>query len=173
MVAQGVLLIGGATLLFALAFAVHVAVWRRSRATPSAFALVAVLGASILMPCLAAAVAAARGGFPLAVAQIAVVAALALELAACYVISYPALQATSPSLEIARQLARAGEQGLAPAQLYARLSEASLVGDRIDDLLQDGLALERDGRIVCTRRGATLARIYVFWKAVLGEPKGG
>jgi hypothetical protein len=165
--AQGVLLGGIALLVFTLAWALHVIVWRLSSATPSGSTLIALLTAAVLVPCILAGFIAAS--WP----TVVVVAALALQLAACYAISYPAMQARSPSLEIARRLAAAGTSGIARAELYRRLSEASLVADRIEDLLHDGLAMEQDGRLFCTGRGALLARVFGCWKALLREPKGG
>ena len=164
---QGVLLAGLALLVFALACALHVVVWRLSSATPSGLTLIALLTAAVLVQCVLAGFITAS--WPTTV----VVTALALQFAACYAISYPAMQAHSPSLEIARHLAAAGAGGITRAELYARLSEASLVRDRIDDLVRDGLATEQDGRLQCTGRGALLARVFAYWKALLREPKGG
>lgn len=168
---QGAAIVAAATALFLVAFAVHVALWRGSDLRRSGSTLVPLFAGSIVLECLLLAVPAARAGVPAAALVLA--ALLALQIAACYVISYPAMQANSPSLEMTRQLSRAGSAGLAPAELYARLSEPSLVSDRIDDLLGDGLAIEADGRYRCTPKGAALARALAAWKALLGEAKGG
>jgi hypothetical protein len=164
---HGVLLVASATVVVALACALHVVVWRLSPSTPSGLALIALLTGAVLAQCLLAGL--LWGSWT----TIVVITALALQFAACYVISYPAMQAHSPSLEIARHLAAAGPGGIARAELYARLSEASLVRDRIDDLVNDGLARERDGQLECTARGATLARVFAGWKRLLREPRGG
>jgi hypothetical protein len=164
---QGALLVGIAVLFFAVACAIHVVVWRLSPATPSGLALIVLLTAVVLAQSLASAWIVAS--WP----TLVVATALALELAACYVISYPAMQAHSPSLEIARHLAAAGPGGISRADLYSRLDEAQLVKERIEDLLRDGLATERDGRLTCSARGALLARVFAGWKLLLREPKGG
>ena len=164
-IVQGVLLASIAFVVFALAGALHVVVWRLSSSTPSGLTLIVLLTAAVLGQCVLAAL--MWNAWP----EIVVVGALALQFAACYVISYPAMQAHSPSLEIARHLAAAG--GITRAQLYGRLSEASLVRERIDDLLSDGLASQCDGRLQCTARGTLLARVFGSWKTLLGEPKGG
>ena len=165
---HGVLLIAAASVILLIALAVHVAVWRMSAATPSGLILIALLTGVVAAQC---AFVAAFTAVPWP--TLIVVTALALQTAACYVISYPALQAHSPSLEIARHLAAAGPGGITPAELYARLSEESLVRDRIHDLLRDALAVERDGRLQCTVRGALLARAFSAWKGLLREPNGG
>jgi hypothetical protein len=105
--------------------------------------------------------------------EVLAAAILALEISACYVISYPAMQAESPSLVMADQLSSAGTNGLTPAELYGRLREVSLVSERIDDLLSDGLAVESGATVACTWKGAFLARAFTVWKTLLGEPKGG
>jgi hypothetical protein len=163
---QGVLLTGGALIVFSLACLLHVAVWRRATSIPPASTLVSLLSVAILVQC-------ALAAFVMPWPDLVVITALALQFAACYVISYPAMQAHSPSLEIARHLSAAGASGISRADLYARLSEASLVSDRIDDLIRDAMASEQGGRLRCTARGALLARVFGRWKALLGEPKGG
>jgi hypothetical protein len=164
---HGVLLTSIALVLFALACVLHVVVWRLSSFTPSGLTLIVLLTAAVLVQ-------GALAGFTNASwPSIVVVTALALQFAACYAISYPAMQAHSPSLEIARHLAAAGSGGMTRAELYARLSEASLVRERIDDLVSDGLASDQAGRLQCTVRGALLARVFGGWKALLREPKGG
>lgn len=164
---QGALLVGIAALFCAAACALHVVVWRLSRSTPSGLTLIALLTGVIVAQCALAGLLAASWG------TVLVVGALALQLAACYAISYPAMQAHSPSLEIARHLAAAGQAGIGRADLYARLDEAQLVRERIEDLLRDGLAVEQGARLACTGRGALLARLLGGWKSLLREPKGG
>jgi hypothetical protein len=171
--AEGLPLVAVAVVVFALAFAVHVAVWRVSPATPSGLVLIVLLSAVVLLQCLVAGAMAAASALETPLSTIVVVGVLALQFTACYAISYPAMQANSPSLEIARHLAAAGERGLAREDLYGQLTEASLVRDRIEDLIKDHLAVEEGGCLRCTRRGAALARLFASWKALLREPKGG
>jgi len=163
---RGVLLVGGALVVFSLACLLHVVVWRRATSIPPASTLVGLLTIAILLQC---AIAALLMPWP----DLVVMTVLALQFAACYVISYPAMQAHSPSLEIARHLSAAGARGITRADLYSRLSEASLVRERIDDLIRDAMASEQGGRLRCTARGALLARVFGGWKALLREPKGG
>jgi hypothetical protein len=163
---QGVVLVGGALLVFSLACLLHVVVWRRAASIPPASTLVGLLTIAIFVQCAIAA-------FLMSWADLVVMTALALQFAACYVISYPAMQAHSPSLEIARHLSAAGSSGITRADLYAHLSAASLVSDRIDDLIRDAMAREQGGRLRCTARGVLLARVFGGWKALLREPKGG
>ena len=155
-----------ALVVFGIACALHVIVWRLSARTPSGSTLIVLLTSAVLAQCAVAA-------FFLPPPDLVVMTVLALQFAACYVISYPAMQAHSPSLEIARHLAAAGGGGISSAALYGRLSEASLVRERIEDLVRDGLAREQDGRLLCTARGALLARVFGGWKRLLREPIGG
>ncbi len=169
---DGLEVVGVAVALFAMAFIVHVVVWRTRRPIPSSGALISLFIAVIAAEGLALAAGSAIDLVPFSAGSVVIAVAQALQLAACYVISYPAMQANSPSLVMSRELSAACSRGLARAELYARLSEAALVSERIDDLLRDALVVGND-LLTCTTRGAVLARAAGAWKKFLGEPKGG
>jgi hypothetical protein len=171
--ANGFFPVALAVLFFVVAFAVHVVLWRAFSALPSNSTLVALLVAVILGECLIGVLAVSSWTMHLGVDSVAVAGVLALQLAACYVMTYPAMQANSPTLEMAHQLSAAGPGGLTRDELYRLMPERSLVLDRVDDLVTGHLAVEHEDRLCCTASGVALAQVFTAWKAILGEGKGG
>ena len=94
--------------------------------------------------------------------------ALSLALGACYIMSFPAASAKSPTVMIFYILHRSG--GLTPAELETRLAaELDLKGDRLKDLKADGLYT---GGGKPSLAGRILG--YTFWayRWILGIPLG-
>jgi hypothetical protein len=98
---------------------------------------------------------------------------LSLALAAAYVMTYPAIEVESPTLVIIQAISRRGAEGLARAALFEQLNDSVLVAPRIQDLLDEKLAVRDGDRIHSTSRGRFLARVFIAWRALLGAPKGG
>lgn len=94
-------------------------------------------------------------------------------LAAAYIVSYPAMEADSPSLEIVRDIAGAGGSGLDKSELYRIMSDEILVVARIEDLLADDLIRIDSGKYVLTSKGRFLAGIFVRFRKLLNAAKGG
>ncbi len=94
-------------------------------------------------------------------------------LAAAYIVSYPAMEADSPSLEIVRNIAKAGASGLEKRELYSTMTDEKLVVARVEDLLNDGLARLDSGKYMLTPKGRFLAGVFVWFRGLLNAPKGG
>lgn len=94
-------------------------------------------------------------------------------LAAAYIVSYPAMEADSPSLVIVRDIARTGRSGLDKSELYRTMSDEILVVARIEDLLADDLIRMDSGKYLLTAKGRFLAGIFVRFRRLLNAPKGG
>ncbi|OGX29900.1 MAG: hypothetical protein A3F87_03490 [Omnitrophica WOR_2 bacterium RIFCSPLOWO2_12_FULL_51_24] len=94
-------------------------------------------------------------------------------LAAAYIVSYPAMEADSPSLVIVRDIARAGRSGLDKSELYKTMSDEILVVARIDDLLADDLIRMDSGKYLLTAKGRFLSGVFVRFRRLLNAPKGG
>lgn len=158
------------------AFAVHVGVWRSSRRTPGAAYLIVLFVACVALGALA--VAGCRsldvcGVVGLAGADLALAALVALALCATYVLSYPALQACSPSVLIVLKVASFGEEGARMEDLQNAVDPRSLVSDRIDDLVEQGLAFADGDVIVLSSKGHIIANIFIFWRHLLRREIGG
>lgn len=96
-----------------------------------------------------------------------------LALAAAYVMTYPAIEVESPTLEIVKAVARHEPQGLPAAALYRVLDDNMLVVPRMQELLDEKLAVLEGGRYRLTARGRSLARLFSAWRHLLGAAMGG
>ena len=171
-------IVGLALLLFAGAFLLHLLRWRIAPPSATAQALVltfvlGILGGLALVMSLAwslPGLAAWLPSDPFGVLQAAV---LALALAAGYVMTYPAIEVESPTLVMIQAIARSGGEGLARATLFDQLNDEVLVAPRVRDLVSEGLAVEREGRLHLSERGRRLVRLFLFWRRVLGAREGG
>ena len=94
-------------------------------------------------------------------------------LAFAYILSYPAMEADSPSLAITYNIAKAAKAGLAKLELYKIMTDQTLVVARINDLLSDGLICIKSERYFLTSKGLFLARLFVGFRKLLNLPKGG
>lgn len=156
-------------LIFLLSMAVHVAVWRIVRprsyfkalpavflGTPAAvFVLLVFLGPPLLGP-----------------AEWAAVFLMDLSLASAYIMSYPAIQAKSPSITIILRIDEAMPGGLAEDELGSCFTGGDLVGDRVADLVGSGFAVKSGTRCEITPRGRTLLAPFVILRRLLGLPAG-
>ena len=99
--------------------------------------------------------------------------AMSLAIIGCYIASYPAIQARSPTFQISKLIAESGAKGMTKEALFEQLPYSELVADRIGDLLKDNLAEDKAGNIIITKNGKRIARIFILWRTLLREGKGG
>ena len=91
----------------------------------------------------------------------------------CYIITYSALEADSPSLVIVNLIHAAGENGLPDDELKSYLTDDVLVHPRIRDLYRDQLVFNKGGKIFLTPKGKWFVRIFIFYRWLLNAKKGG
>ena len=91
----------------------------------------------------------------------------------CYVISYPAIQANSPTFLIINALMSAHGKSIPVKSLIFKVDERSLVEDRIGDLVEDNFAKFEDQKLRLKPKGVFLIKFFLIWRAILGEYKGG
>ena len=154
----------GGILTFFIALMVHLAIWRvRLPGKNRAFVLVNVFFWTLV---LAVIILRNISNYPDYIV-------LYCCLAAAYIVSYPALEADSPSLTIVRNIAKSGKSGLDKNELYKAMTDETLVVARISDLLNDGLVRMDSGKYILTSKGRFLADIFVRFRGILNAPKGG
>lgn len=90
-----------------------------------------------------------------------------------YMITYSAVEVDSPSLQIVLTIRRAGTAGLPESELLALRSDDRLVAPRVSDLITDRMATRAGDHYRLTRKGVLLARIFTFYRGILGAGKGG
>ncbi len=171
-------IVGLALVLFAGAFLLHLIRWRIAPPSATARALLltfvfGILGGLVfvlLMAWILPGLADLLPSDPFGVLQALLVS---LAFAAGYVMTYPAIEVESPTLVMIQAIARRGDEGLARATLFEQLNDEVLVAPRVRDLLSEGLAVERDGRLYLSARGRRLVNLFFIWRRVLGAREGG
>ncbi len=160
--------------LLITAFGMHVLLWRVCRPRKHTDTLLV-----IFISCLAAGILVIKvfGVLPLG-ARGSVFDYLRLVLfyvsvTLAYVISYSALEADSPSLLMTLEIDAAGSQGLEKSKLFNAMTDDVLIRPRLDDLVRDGLAVLEHGQYRLTSKGRPFVRIFIFFRTLLGAPKGG
>jgi len=164
--------------LFCFAFAVHWVTWQAWRPKASGQVLVSLLVVSIIIAAgvlisLSLTSTAVGGWLPARAGEWLQAIVLALAISASYVMTYPAVECESPTLVIVDAIARRGPEGLELNDLYRDLSDDFLVMARVNDLCNESLAIETDGRFALTQRGRFLARVFMSWRTLLRLGRGG
>lgn len=91
---------------------------------------------------------------------------LYLAIASAYVQTFPAFQATSPSLKIVYLLRKNGPMMLSEISGY--FQKEVLVQDRLDDLLAEKVVCQKGDQLVLAFKGKMLASGFVFFRRMLG-----
>ncbi len=162
--------------IFASCWFLHVIVWRIHR--PAAYPIWLPI-VFVLVPIAAVmALATSDVQFPFLQDLPTVLAAFLLHFAisACYMGGYAGIIEYSPSAEILRVVKAAMPAGIAPDELEVpSLTEQALTGKRIQHLMDSGMAVEADGNLTLTDKGAGVVRLCQFYRNVFGlkePPKG-
>ncbi|MBI3548165.1 MAG: hypothetical protein HY078_03830 [Elusimicrobia bacterium] len=157
-----------AAVLFAAGLALHVLVWRRRRPDRHLTALLFVFA----IP--GAAFVGWSGAAGVSTTQVAAALLLYAALAVSYIQVYPAAQASSPTLWMLLVIGASGGKGISETGLREQLASASMVRDRIDDLVRAGLALEdaASGRLELTPAGRRFVSPFILLRSALGLAPG-
>jgi hypothetical protein len=92
----------------------------------------------------------------------------------CYVITYSAIEADSPTLSLIRFLATKRDQGCSGDEIERLLARHSFVGARLAALVHSGLIREQNGRYVIAGKQSLAFRVILGFRRVYGSiPKGG
>lgn len=160
--------------IVALAFGVHILVWRIRLPRRQTKALLAIfLGALAVGLCLAAFWPSAHALAPDDIWGQAHVALFVLAVMGAYVITYTAVEADSPTLVMVMLIRAAGPEGLDRKVFAALLTDELLVLPRLRDMVRDGTAIMEGGRYRLTAKGRRFARIFGAYRRLLGGEMGG
>jgi hypothetical protein len=172
---RSAVLLAGFT-LFAACLTVHIVVWRlgRPRSDVRALFLILLIGPAIGGVGLLGTVALLTpgGAFPTPL-DVAAILLLHATLASAYVQTYPAVQAQSPSLEIAYAIGRSMPRGLSREEILARFGPGALVAARVDDLVANRLVRADGDHFTLTPASTRLIRAFLAFRALLGLPRQG
>ena len=93
-------------------------------------------------------------------------------LSLAYILSYPAAQASSPSLTILLFIRHSMPQGVTKEDISSFLRNQSLE-HRINDLISENLVREKkDGRLEPTKKGHLLLKMFILFRKAYGLPIG-
>lgn len=101
------------------------------------------------------------------------ISVLFISLAFVYVVTYPAIEADSPSLVMIMTIANAGVNGLDKKEFERILNDDLLVKPRLKDIIADKMAYLESGKYKLTPKGILLTYIFVIYRKILNAPKGG
>lgn len=93
-------------------------------------------------------------------------------LSTAYILSYPAVEAVSPSLITLLMLGNSKSSGLPYDDLLRCFDNKGLLQPRIKDLIEAGWVIESDGFLSATFRGIIILLFYMFLFRLLGMSRG-
>lgn len=93
-------------------------------------------------------------------------------LSSAYIMSYPLFQADCPSLKIILAVNCYMPEGLTEESINKLFSQDALLYDRMEDLVNDGLILSKNGSWVMSYKGRLLSLGFFIYRRLLGLPPG-
>lgn len=93
-------------------------------------------------------------------------------LSLAYILSYPAVEAVSPSLSILLMLGASNHHGMLCEDLLHVFDDEVVLEPRIQDLIESGLVVKSDGYLTVTLHGSTFVKCFILLRHVLGLPIG-
>ena len=156
-----------AAALFAGCLALHAAVWRVWR--PETYRAWMPLLAAIFL--VAGPMAEWRLTRTRATSDLLAVLLLHGSLSGVYIIGYTLISAFSPSIEILKRL-DAAPAGLKRDEIRLPYLETALGGNRVVNLVNDGLIQAEGSRVRLGSSGRVLATLVLFYRHTIGLPDG-
>lgn len=161
-------------IIFLAAICLHIAVWRWRHPQNHPLALLAIF---ILLPfaffiaCIALTLS-GKTAWAMASTDLLAAYLLNFSFSAAYILSYPAVQAASPSLVIVLMIGNSGAEGLLRGDLAHVFDDDVVLGPRIEDLVKGGLVTVEGGYYRLTSKGTVLIRFFVLMRYLLSLPRG-
>ena len=93
-------------------------------------------------------------------------------LSSSYILSYPAVEAVSPSLAILLMIGDSNLHGVVHEDLLHVFDDEIVLEPRIQDLIEAGLIIKSEDYLMATSRGSTLVKCFILLRRLLGLPIG-
>jgi len=167
--------------VFLICLCIHIVVWRTRYPKNRPAALLLIF---IVLPATAAAMLLAlnylyaltsfngnRAVIP--PVELAAACLLHFSLSAAYIMSYPAVEAVSPSLMITLMIGSSNGAGVTKEEIIASFDNKFLIEPRIKDLVDANMLTEVKGLLSLTSRGRRFVIPFIVLRRVLGLPVGG
>lgn len=164
-------------LLIIAALLIHLIVWRlhlpkkQTNALLMIFSLVIVSGILVILryPCLIKwSIYSSKNIF-----EIFQLFLLYTAISVSYILSYPAIEADSPTLIIIRAVFETGAAGLDKSSLERIADNDLLILPRIKDMVFDRMVYIKDGKYRLMPKGLIMARLFLFYRNIIKGEKGG
>jgi hypothetical protein len=94
-------------------------------------------------------------------------------LSLCYVITYSAFEADSPTLSLIRHAHDAAGQGMSSEEVHLFLEKRPFVKARLAALTHDGLVREENGRYFAVGGGSIFFRVILMFRKLYGPIQEG
>lgn len=164
--------------IFFIAIAVHIAIWRRSlpkRGINMLFKIfiVTFFAVALTTPLFSRLITSAGYLVPHSLYEYMKLAMIVASLAVAYTISYSAVEADSPSVTIMDIASRSGDNGVSEEELNNVMADGQIITPRIEDLLNDGLTCVGNDKYKLTDKGRMFVYSFILYRKLLGIPKGG
>lgn len=156
------------SLLFAIAFLVHLIVWRWRYPRNPIKTLVLLFGTVALTGIIFLSLRASYTAV-----QYAHIALFFFSLFTCYLITYSAIEADSPSLVIVLLVAKCGKEGMPSERIKEAMGNDLLIEPRIKELAQAGLVDLSGLTYKINAKGRLLLLPFIIYRNFLGLGKGG
>jgi hypothetical protein len=158
------------TILFAVAFAIHVAIWRTRVPIHQAMTLVII---SVTVMAVGVAVAATEVQSDLPPGRLVLSVMLYCSLILVYLVLFSAVESESPTLTMIELVSRAKKTGVKRETLLAAAAQGSFAATRLHQLLESGLAIKHHDRILPGRRGRFFVDFVLAYRRLLGRASAG
>lgn len=93
-------------------------------------------------------------------------------LSSAYILSYPAIEAVSPSLAILLIVGDSNPKGMLHDDLLHVFDDEVVLEPRLKDLIEAGLIIKSDDYLMVTSRGSTFVKCFILLRCLLGLPIG-
>lgn len=93
-------------------------------------------------------------------------------LSCAYIMSYPAVQAKCPSLNVMLIVSRAMPHGVTKEEIKQQLGDDALLDISIQKMTEEGFTKEIDNMIIPTRFGNIIASFFIVFRSLLGIEHG-
>ena len=155
---------------FALAMALHFALWQFHLPRAAVTVIVALFAA--VFPAVLAVCAAWLDAFGLF--EFLYGGLLYASMALCYLSLYTAIEADSPTLSLLHFLSTHGETGVTESGMQAFIASKPFVKNRLDQLTKSGFVREQGGHLVVAFPDSLLFTLFNAFRRVMGrESLGG
>lgn len=163
--------------LFIIAFTLHILIWRVKRPKNTAKALIILFNSILLFGIIVLLWLAYSypdlSILPRDFISYLYIIILFLSLFVSYILSYPAIEADSPSLVITTRIAQAGKAGLSYEKIRELLKDDLLVEPRLKDLISAGFVDLNNSVYKINTKGVFFIQPFIIYRNFLELGKGG